>query len=503
MKKIVDNALTGLLALVLFSLISIFVCANIFHYTAYMEADIASETLFVEVMYESGSINPSTWISSTGHRIMAPTDLAVLIYPLVGYDFQLALGSACCIMMLFVLLSMYLYMKEAGFSVAEILGAEVLAISLTTPGEQVQKMLFLYAAYYTDQVISLFFTLFIYEKFKKKGSLSLPGVVVSAALAILNGLQGYQGLLYCYFPIMAAEIIRIFAGFIKKEKIKEIYLSVWTFVITAISLATSLVTGVYSPESGRNIRHAPEKFLEEVLPAICNIFSSGRLPWLTIIFIVLAIAGYIFAAAGKKSKFRWNSLSFILSVCGYVFVTTFTTNMVSERYYMMIIFAIAVGVSYFAKSISKVDVKRIIAVSVIIYGVFAAADFYKTLIVDDNSETSDQYLVAMWMEDNGYTYGYSTFDHANYITVMSNNAVKVRSVNNMADMEGCKWLTDMTWYPPIKSSDGETCYIITSYLEDDFNKFLAEYNPQVVETAEIGRYMIYVLDKDYTLWERK
>ena len=106
------------------------------------------------------------------------------------------------------------------------------------------------------------------------------------------------------------------------------------------------------------------------------------------------------------------------------------------------------------------------------------------------------------MTENGYTYGYTTFDYANYITVMGNNAVKVRAVNNMAEMAGCKWLSDTTWYPPVKSQEGETCYIVSEAMTEDFNVFLETYEPEIVNTEEVGKFVIYVLDHDYTLWER-
>jgi hypothetical protein len=121
---------------------------------------------------------------------------------------------------------------------------------------------------------------------------------------------------------------------------------------------------------------------------------------------------------------------------------------------------------------------------------------------DDSSFDTDAYKAAAWMMENGYEYGYSTFDHANYITAMANDAVKVRAVNNMDDMEGCKWLTDSNWYPPVKGADGATCYVVTPHLMEDFERFLERYKPEVLAVGEAGDYTIYVLNRDYTVWER-
>ena len=70
----------------------------------------------------------------------------------------------------------------------------------------------------------------------------------------------------------------------------------------------------------------------------------------------------------------------------------------------------------------------------------------------------------------------------------------------MKDMEGCKWLSDVTWYPPTKSTDGATVYLVSESAKFDFDAFLKERNPVIVDSCEIGRYMVYVLDHDYTVW---
>ena len=156
----------------------------------------------------------------------------------------------------------------------------------------------------------------------------------------------------------------------------------------------------------------------------------------------------------------------------------------------------------FALFMHKVNRKWLVllAIPVIYIALLSGKDFYNSLIVNDKSDTLETTLVADWMEENGYGYGYSTFDHANYITVMSNNKVKVRAVNSMREMEGAKWLSDKTWYPPVKSSEGPTCYIVTEHLKEDFEAFLERENPTIVTTGTVGNYTIYVLDHDYTIW---
>ena len=70
----------------------------------------------------------------------------------------------------------------------------------------------------------------------------------------------------------------------------------------------------------------------------------------------------------------------------------------------------------------------------------------------------------------------------------------------MKECLGAKWLTDKTWYPPVKSAEGPTCYIVTEAIEEDFKEFLAGSGATVVEEADADGYKIYVLDHDYTVW---
>ena len=47
----------------------------------------------------------------------------------------------------------------------------------------------------------------------------------------------------------------------------------------------------------------------------------------------------------------------------------------------------------------------------------------------DNTEDNILYTLANGLEEHGLTYGYATFWRANGVTVVSDSAVKVRSVN--------------------------------------------------------------------------
>ena len=94
-----------LLALLLLFVVGEFVCANLFHYTRYMDADIAGEVLFAKMTATNGLIPPSTWAYSTERRTLYPCRLGAVLYALTG-NLNLSMGIACSLSFCFLLLLM-------------------------------------------------------------------------------------------------------------------------------------------------------------------------------------------------------------------------------------------------------------------------------------------------------------------------------------------------------------------------------------------------------------
>ena len=259
-----------------------------------------------------------------------------------------------------------------------------------------------------------------------------------------------------------------------------------------------------------------------------DVVYLGNAPYVIGVLCVLAVVGYLYvirdillvkisdkdaqrndivqeskaeaARMERNAWCQWGHLSLPISMVICILSLTFTTMEVAPRYFIVELFMVGTGIGLFLNK-SKSSATKLVAVIVAVVGIIACRYYYDELIVGDYSKSSDEYMAAQWMQERGYEYGYAIFDNANTTTVMSNNAVKVRSVNNMKEMEGCKWLTDKSWYPPFKSAEGATCYLVSPGAVEDFSAFLTERSPEIVETAEVGKYTVYVLDHDYTVWK--
>lgn len=124
------------------AMVCVFAMANMFHYTAYIEADIASESLLTEVLYENGFIQPDTWCASTTLRVISIPNFAAFIYPLVGYNSNLATGITCTIFLVIMLALLFGYLRSIGMDVNASLLALVVLCMVTNPHDESQRMLF-------------------------------------------------------------------------------------------------------------------------------------------------------------------------------------------------------------------------------------------------------------------------------------------------------------------------------------------------------------------------
>ena len=494
-----NDTLVFLTGVVLAAIIVIFSVANIMHYTAHLEADIASETLLSEVLYENNHIQPDTWIASTATRIIGPPLLASFIYPLTGYNLNLSMGIACTVMMLILCLCMLFFCRSIGLNWLQSLTAILIMFMLSSPSDETQRMLYLYANYYVAHFIPMFIILGLYARALKKRKLPVLFWIIGIVLAVINGIQGMHASMFVYLPLLGAELLRTLIFYIKKRRaLKDTTL--WAFVLSAICLVCAKIFGAYmSGGASRNIRHAPEKFMDVVLPNFLDVLPYSRLKWVVIGFIVLAVIGYVISFFHyNKSPELWSALPIVFGIIVVLLSATFTTAEVAPRYFVMQVFAVGIGCSILMR-LFKYQNGFIVAILAVVYGAVSVTVFYDGLIASDNSESSAYYQIATWMESKGYEYGYSTFDHANTITVMSNNRVKVRGIDSFEKLNGIKWLTDATWYPPTKDTAGKTCYIVTKHTKDDFDTWLSENNPKIVDSQDIEGFTVYVLDKDYTV----
>ena len=73
--RIIVCGVLGIIAMVYLALIG---CVNVQHFNYKMNSDIGAEAVLARLIWNSGEMVPSTWISSTETRIIATPQLAAL-----------------------------------------------------------------------------------------------------------------------------------------------------------------------------------------------------------------------------------------------------------------------------------------------------------------------------------------------------------------------------------------------------------------------------------------
>lgn len=500
----------------------IYTQANLQHYTAYLDSDIASDTLLAEVLASNHFVQPDTWVGSREVCIISAPNLAAFFYRLNG-NLNFSMGLACVILGALFLVSEGFFLKCAGIGLKGILCAVCLTMVLGTNIHDVLEMFFLYAAYYTSHFISLFLILMIYVSFLRQRAVSGKTAVlvaVSFLFSVVNGLQGMHGTLYLYIPLFVTEFIRKVYFFLKQRHLRYsnktagFSILVWTFLLLVINLVTIHLSSSGLSDISRNIRHSWKKFSTVVFSDLLKVLGWDRSYSLILIFVLMGAAGFILAF-GKRiyriSKKRnagngddiilWPFVTIVFSLVVMVAAATFTTFQSAPRYYVPVVILVACGAALFIEEV-PVEFGWIIFIPVCLYGILSVQDCRLSLLVHDYSAGSDESRVCSWMMDNGVNYGYSTFDNANSMTVRSQNRVKIRAVADLATMEGCKWLTDSTWYPPYRNAKQQTAYIVPESLDDHFEEFKNKNHPVITRQKKIGRFTVYVTDQDYTYWAK-
>ncbi len=489
--------------------------SNIFHYTAVMDSDIASDAVLAREIAENGMKIPDTWITSTETRLFYPLNFAALFYSIFP-NLNLSMGIACSFCALLVIASMVLLYKSLEYKTVPILIAVLIPFAMTDNYHDVLEMYVLFAGYYFSVIFLDFILLYFYSVFIKD-KLKAPFVIVSVIVALLAGMQGMRGLLMVFIPLITTEMIRCIITIIKKRKIgrlSEYKILIWTITIGVISYLYAKVFAEGATETGRNIRHAPEKFVSETLPSVIDFFISGESVLLPALLLILAICsfGYVVYRMVKVKSERdarfWCNLQLWISFFGMVFAMTLTTTEASVRYSVFVIFAIASTIGLMLTEIDFTGFGKAVLAGVVITVLLGASVSAirnsNQLIIGDVSMESDRADVTRYLQSKDIKKGYTTFDFASVFTVISNDKERICPIDSFAQMNGCKWLSNSNWYPPYSVEDGEVAVITTDATDEDFEMFLRE-NPKfhVNEKKIIGEFFCYIVDKDPGIWIEK
>lgn len=475
-----------------------------FHYK--LNADIASEAILGKLIWTSKEIIPDSWYASTETRILCAPNLSALFYG-VTENMSLAMGITSCIMTVLIVVSMIYFGYALGLSIEQILLLGFLALMMPSGFVQLE-LLYLFANYYAEHVIIMFLTLAIWAELFGGQKLRLWKGIILLIVAFVLGLQGVRGILVIYGPLFGMEAIRnIYFWYCKKKRSRyDIITSIWVCALLIISFIGTLFPFSTGQDISRNIRKGFEKLITVVVPDMGLVIGLGsgsalvRISGIVFLLLMLGMLGRILYRLLHREEvtgLEWTFLTILASPVVSALMVAFTTIESSQRYYFVLAFAMVFAVVLWIDRF-KYKWKIVYTIFLLVFVFFKIKEIYIPVINSPNIELNIEYQVVEFLEEEGYSIAYATFDNANTMTVLSNDAVRVASVATVSKMDICKWMTSTEWYPPNVAYHQPTAYIITESEREEFQKLLDENPGMFLEINKIGKYYIFVSDYNFS-----
>lgn len=412
------------------------------------------------------------------------------------------MGISCTICLILLVIASCCFYRQLGLQGGPLWMTVIIPLVSTVNLEGALEIYALYAVHYFSILISVFIMLGFHKKQRAY-------IFFAFLFAILLGYQGMRGVLMLFLPLLATEVLRVIVFRYKGKKVSLIRGGA-LLAATILSYLTAALTHSGMTETTRNLRHAPEKFINEVVPAIERLL----MPWVnpvyttcTVLILVAGIACPVIVLLSRpeetESDAAWAIMPLIASFLVMVAAMTFTTTEVAARYAVMLFFAAAGGYGLLMQRLHRTEMRQewvryAAAIPVLVCTIISLRYNWNNLIAADTSGRDAHARIADMMVQKGVTKGYTTFDWANTITVVSNGEVQVCPVTNMADLEATKWLSDAGWYPPYTDAEREVFYITSRFHDAEFREAISQRNINVLEEIAVDDYTMYLTDRDYT-----
>lgn len=501
-----NNIVNIILIILILGLGTIFVYINLVQYKLGLNADIAAEGLLAKVIWESKEWIPSEWYFSTESRLISVADCAAVFYGM-SKSICLSMGLSCIVAGIFIIGSLCYLCIQLEFSTTQKLFFVFLVMMLPNNKAQIE-LLFIYAGHYAFHIGLYFLTLALYLKMLKKKKIGRVTVGTILLLHFILGVQGVRGVLMITGPLMTVEVVRrVYLWWSRQEwRREDNAITCFAFMLNVLGyLGGKIPISIGQPLS-RNIRKAPQKLFETVLPDFLNTFDWIHISKAEKIVVVLCLVLMLYLIVSilgkgiKKENIEeenWILMNFFVSVLLTIAALVFTTVDSSSRYFVTVYFAIAMCVVVLIETENKFLKSSLIFMMTVLF-VGNCYRMYYPMIIDKTYKDNVYVQVGEYLVQEGYEQAYSDFEKANTLTVYNDGKIQISAVNSFADMEVCKWLTSRKWYVPNVPKESKTAYVVPDYCIEEIEKFLDDHEDVEFKT-KIGIYSIYGSDYNYSM----
>lgn len=526
-KKICERALIVSALVLLGVYMGIFAYLNLAKYRQHVDSDIAAEALLAREIWETKSLTPDNWLSSTERRVIGTSMVGAFFYGITG-SMTTAMGIASVLVGLCLLASLALLLKRCGISALG-LAAALLAIcalpinGIRNEGQMVPfvtLLWFLFADYYAMHCICMFLSAAFYIRLHrlcetgdklKRTDIAIWGALVLDCCGLALG--GMRCLQVIVLPMTLWELISLFgeSGHLtkpigKRRWMQSVFvLSLFLAVAAAMLYPTSREYPMFlqggSGMARRLFADVPGAVLECLgISGNAKLTSFSGLMQLAVLAVAaLTVFGMVVilrkdSGVCDEQKLLIKLLTSALLVT--VAIETMTTAETAHNYFFMVWFlviaVIAVLITHYGRKNSVFG--GLIALCVCVFAMLNIKYTYADAVsTTDNLRPYEE--VAEYIERQGITCGYAEFWDASRICLISDGRITMGHSYQMEELGMYWWLTNVNWYVPNLPEDMKTAYVVK--LEDR-EGFLAQFeDPAVMELGfENDRFAVYVSDKN-------
>lgn len=329
---------------------------NLFHYNFKMNADIASEAVLARLIWDSGEIIPSSWFASTELRAFGTPNLAALLYGITK-NMSLAMGISCSIMTLGIAVSGYFFASRCCKRRKDCLLFVLLCLGISNHYTTLE-LTYLFAGYYSIHVIILFFTLGVYIDALSHTKINYRMLIGTVCAAFAMGIQGVRGILILSGPLAVTEICReMYLWYLGRAgKKKDWIITFWSLGLVAVGYAGTCLPFSVGQNFSRNIRNGFSKLWKVVFPQFLDCIGfteagiAGKIVLVCVFVLTVCSMVKLLWWMLQKREINpedWGYLQLCLSPLLTVLMVSFTTVESSERYYFVVLYAMAFAIENF------------------------------------------------------------------------------------------------------------------------------------------------------------
>ena len=459
--------------------------------TAFIDSDMSSEMVLSKLISQEGGVLSKSWYYSTELRVLnIQLVLAPLFHVFDSWQTVRTVGSA---ILLALLAATYIFMAR-GLNISlntALLSAGVLMLPLS--GSYTYSVLT--GLFYIPHVCISFVLFGLLCRYSKCSSQKKSCVLlaVTAAISLIAGLGGVRQLFVFMAPAAAAAVLGLLCK-IKEEdaaagrKILRVALISLAAAFIGLAVNKLIFPGIYSfcdygnNTYGRTVLFESFSFesLEFCISSILELcgFKTGAIFSGYLIYNLLCAAVFLAAALSIRQLLKDREFDYaekytaIYLLCGLALLAAafcFTDMDKITRYFVPVL-AFALPCICMCLEKIKLDGKIKKSCTAVLLALFALCSLntYRQMFpADTNTELKN---VVSYLEQEGFTEGYSSFWNGNIITELSDGKIEMRIVSTdliteRDDMQYVyKWLQNKSHTETVPDS---RFFLILSAAEDE------------------------------------